>query len=121
VPAQAARTISRAQALEVLADDSNFREAAMAAAAAPAAAALSLPPARFESAWCAGARSPACHSAAEHCMFDFQLASRRGAMPAAFAAMEPGACDLHVFGCPAHGGDSSVQTDQAAAAAGLAA
>lgn len=41
---------------QVLADDSNCRERAMEAAAAPAAFALSLPPARFEAAWCAGGR-----------------------------------------------------------------
>lgn len=42
------------QVLEVLADDSNFRGAAMRGIAAPAAAALSLPAEAFESAWCAG-------------------------------------------------------------------
>ncbi len=43
-----------AQVLEVLADDSNFRRAAMDGIATPAAAALALPPQAFESAWCAG-------------------------------------------------------------------
>ena len=46
--------VNALQVLEVLADDSNFRGMAMQLAAAPAAAALTLPPAAFVSAWCAG-------------------------------------------------------------------
>ncbi len=42
------------QVLEVLADDSNFRRMAMRCVAGPAAAMLTMPPAEFESAWCAG-------------------------------------------------------------------
>ena len=40
---------------QVLADDSNFRERAMDAAAEPLAAVLALPAGRFQAAWCAGA------------------------------------------------------------------
>ena len=57
--------VNALQVLEVLADDSNFRGMAMQLAAAPAAAALTLPPAAFASAWCAGeACAPAVHAAA---------------------------------------------------------
>ena len=42
------------QVVEVLADDSNFRQTAMERLAGPLAQALSLPPADFASAWLAG-------------------------------------------------------------------
>lgn len=42
------------RAVEVLSDDSNFRQGVMEALAGPLAAALLLDPPRFRSAWCAG-------------------------------------------------------------------
>lgn len=53
-PGEGQLAVCALQVLEVLADDSNFRRDAMHAIAGPAAIMLTMPPADFESAWCAG-------------------------------------------------------------------
>ncbi|EIE21981.1 hypothetical protein COCSUDRAFT_66773 [Coccomyxa subellipsoidea C-169] len=60
-PGEGQLAVNVLQVLEVLADDSNFRRMAMRCVAGPAAAMLTMPPADFESAWCAGEEARTLH------------------------------------------------------------